>query len=121
MSPLAWVGVVLLGGVGAVLRFRVDGAIGGRVKSDFPYGTFAVNVSGSFALGLLTGAGATDTALFVAGTGLLGSFTTFSTWMFETERLGEEGEAALGVANLAASIAAGLAAAGAGWALGAVL
>jgi len=121
VSPLAWVGVVLIGGLGAVLRFRIDGAIGSRVKSDFPYGTFAINVSGSFALGLLWGAGVSDTALFVLGTGLLGSYTTFSTWMFETERLGEEGEVAVGVANLVVSLATGLAASAVGWALGALL
>ena len=59
--------------------------------------------------------------LFVVGTGLIGAYTTFSTWMFETERLGEEGETAFGIANLVVSAAVGLAAAGAGWAIGAAL
>ena len=110
MSPLAWVGAVLIGGLGAVLRFRIDGAIGARVKSDFPYGTFAINISGSFALGLLWGAGVSDTVLFVVGTGLLGSYTTFSTWMFESHRLAEAGALRACIVNVVSSLAAGLAA-----------
>jgi CrcB protein len=121
VSAPAWVALALLGGLGAVLRYGIDGAIGGRAKGEFPLGTFAVNVGGTFALGVLTGADVAGTALFVAGTGLLGSLTTFSTWMFETERLAEDGETAVAAWNLAASLAAGLAAGAAGWALGAVL
>ncbi len=121
MSPLAWLALTLLGGAGAVLRYGVDEAIGARIKGDFPLGTFAVNVAGTFALGVLTGANVAGTALFVLGTGLLGSLTTFSTWMFETQRLAEDGETTVAVWNLAASLAAGLAAGAAGWALGAAV
>jgi len=120
MSIGAWVGLALLGGVGAVARFRIDGAISARREGEFPLGTFVINIVGAFTLGLLTGASVTGVWLFVLGTGFLGSFTTFSTWIFETDRLAEDGEEAVALANLALSIAAGLAAAAAGWAIGAL-
>jgi len=114
-------GVLLVGGVGAVGRFAVDSLIQRRSRSELPLGTFAINVSGSFALGILVGASAASTLLLLAGTALLGSFTTFSTWLFETERLAEGGELQLAVLNVLGSVAAGLAAAVAGFALGGAL
>jgi CrcB protein len=80
-----------------------------------------VNLSGSFALGLLTGLSITGDALLLLGTGLLGSFTTFSTWMLETDRLVEDGLSGLAAAYVALSLAGGLACTGAGWALGSLL
>lgn len=121
MSAGAWIALALVGGVGAVARLRIDGAVSARQNSEFPFGTLLINVLGAFALGVLTGAGVTGTWLFVAGTGFLGSFTTFSTWIFETERLAEDGEGVLVVANLGLSAFVGLAVAGLGWAIGAVL
>jgi CrcB protein len=121
MSVGAWIGLALVGGVGAVARFRIDRTISARREGEFPLGTFTINVVGAFILGLLTGTSVTGTRLFILGTGFLGSFTTFSTWIFETDRLVEDGEEAAALANLGISIAAGLAAAGAGWAIGALL
>jgi fluoride exporter len=121
MSAPVWVGIGLAGGAGALLRFRLDGLVQARTAGEFPFGTLAVNVAGSFVLGLLTGLSVTGDALLVAGTGALGSFTTLSTWVLETERLAEDGEGGLALANLAVSFVAGLAAAAAGWAIGAVL
>jgi CrcB protein len=121
VSLAAWIELLLLGGLGAVARFRLDSGVSARGDREFPLGTFTVNIVGSFALGLLTGADVTGSWLFVVGTGFLGSFTTFSTWMFETERLAEDGEETLAAANLALSGVAGLAAAGVGWAVGALL
>jgi CrcB protein len=118
---MSWVLLAFAGGVGALLRFGLDAAVARRSSGAFPYGTFTVNVTGSATLGLLQGLGVTGTSIFVAGTGFIGAYTTFSTWMLEAERLGEEGETAAGVANLVLSAAAGLAAAGAAWALGAAL
>jgi CrcB protein len=118
---MTWLEVALLGGAGAVLRFRVDAWIQRRNDSDFPLGTLVVNVTGSFGLGLLTGLSITGDELLLLGTATIGSFTTFSTWMLESERLGEEGETRLGVLNVGLSIGAGLGAVGAGWALGALL
>jgi CrcB protein len=118
---MSWVLLAAAGGAGSLLRFTLDSAISRRVTGAFPFGTLAVNVSGSFALGLLQGLGVAGESSFVIGTGLLGAYTTFSTWMFETERLGEEGDASTGIANITIGVAAGLAAAGAGWAIGAAL
>jgi CrcB protein len=121
VSVLAWVGLAAVGGLGAVARFELDGLVQRRIAGAFPFGTLAVNLSGSFVLGLLTGAGVGGTALFVVGTGFIGAFTTFSTWMLETERLGEDGDGRVAVMNVAVSFAAGLAAALIGWAVGAAL
>lgn len=121
MSVLAWLGLAAVGGVGAIARFELDGVVQRRAAGEFPFGTLVVNVVGSFLLGLLKGAGVGGDALLVAGTGALGSFTTFSTWMLETERLGEDGDERLGAANVVGSLAAGLAAAVLGWAIGSVL
>jgi CrcB protein len=120
-SILIWVGAGLIGGVGALLRFRLDAAVELPAAGEFPLGTLVVNLLGAFCLGLLTGLSITGDALLVAGTALLGSFTTFSPVMLESERLGEEGEPRLGLANIAVSFAGGLAAASLGWILGAVL
>ena len=59
--------------------------------------------------------------MLIAGTATLGSFTTFSTWMLETERLAEDGRAGLPTMNVVGSIVLGLTAAGLGWAIAAVL
>jgi CrcB protein len=116
-----WLGVALLGGVGALLRFRLDGLVQQRWARAFPIGTLVVNLVGAFAAGVLTGLAVGDTVLLLVGTGLLGSFTTFSTWMLETERLAEDGEARLALVNVLAPLACGLAAAALGWGLGAAL
>ncbi len=121
MTIGTWIGVGLLGGIGAMVRFRLDGAVQGRVAGEFPLGTLTVNLSGAFCLGVLTGASVTGTWLLLAGTGFLGSYTTFSTWMLETERLGEEGSERIALANLGISLVAGLLAAVAGWLVGAAL
>lgn len=108
---IAWIGLALLGGTGAVARFLLDGAVVRRAGRSLPWGTLAVNLSGAFALGVLTGAGAHGDALRLAGTGLLGAYTTFSTWMLESHRLAEDGGFAAAAANLAGALVLGLAAA----------
>lgn len=104
-------GVALLGGLGAVTRFLTDGLIQGRQLGEFPLGTFVVNLSGTFLLGLLAGLDVVGEGLLLAGTATLGSYTTFSTWFFETHRLAQDGEWRVALANLALSLGAGLAAA----------
>jgi CrcB protein len=118
---LVWVGVGALGGVGAVARVVLDAAVSARARGTFPLGTFVVNVSGAFALGLVAGLALTGDALLLAGTATLGSYTTFSTWMFETERLGEEGERPPLVLNVAASLACGVGAVAVGRVIGGAL
>ena len=99
-------------------RFLVDGAVAERAPGELPLGTLAVNVSGAFALGLVAGLTLRGDALLLAGTATLGSFTTFSTWMLETQRLVEDGEGRYAGVNVALSLAAGLAAVAIGRALG---
>jgi CrcB protein len=106
--------VGLLGGVGAIARLLLDGAVGERAGSAFPWGTLAVNLSGSFVLGLLVGAGVQGDDYRLAGTGLIGAFTTFSTWILESHRLGEDGRLRFGALNVALSLLVGVLAVWAG-------
>jgi CrcB protein len=121
MSLLAVIAVGLLGGVGALARFELDGAVARRAGRDFPFGTLAVNLVGAFVLGILVGAAIGENAYRLWGTGLIGAFTTFSTWAFESHRLGEEGELGLGAVNFAASLVLGVLIAWAGRHVGASL
>jgi CrcB protein len=104
---------------GALARVAVHEWFRVRHGTPFPLGTLIINLSGSLALGWMYGRGIGGDAAFVVGTGALGSYTTFSTWMFESERLVEAGESRIAVANVAVSLVAGLAAVACGWALGA--
>ena len=115
------VGVGMVGGAGAIARFLLDGAVAGRLGREFPYGTLAVNISGAFVLGALAGAALSADAYKVAATGLLGAFTTFSTWTLESHRLGEDGRLPVGALNFAVSLLLGVPAAWAGRHLGAAL
>jgi fluoride exporter len=121
MSGVVWLGVAALGAVGALLRYEIEERVHTRVRGDFPFGTVVVNVVGSFCLGLLVGLSVGGDALLLFGTALLGSFTTFSGWMLQTQRLAEDGETRLAVTNLAVSAAAGLGAGAVGWLLGGIL
>ena len=120
-AVLLWAGVGALGGVGAVLRFLVDGLVGTRTGGRLPWGTLVVNLSGTVVLGLLAGAALSGDALLLAGTAALGSYTTFSTWMLESQRLAEDGELWWGAANVAGSLVLGFGAAALGHAIGAAL
>lgn len=121
MSPYVWIGVALLGGFGAVSRFLFDGSIGSRIGGEFPWGTYVINITGSFILGALVGASVGSTTLVLAGTATIGSYTTFSTWMLETNRLGEDDDRLILVANIFGSLFVGLAAAYLGKKFGASL
>ncbi len=118
---LLWTGVAAFGALGALARFGLDSAVASRAGSDFPFGTLAVNASGAFVLGLLVGVALEGDAFLLAGTGAVGAYSTFSTWMLETHRLGEEGEPVLLFANLVISASVGLAAAVLGRAIGGAL
>lgn len=116
---MIWIGVVLAGGLGAVLRFLLDGAVARRAGKSFPFGTLAVNISGAALLGFLGALTLDRYTALLAGTAFVGSYTTFSTWMLETQRLGEERQVRTAVANIVASIVLGIGAAVAGqWAGG---
>ena len=113
-----WLLVVAGAVVGAPLRYLTDRAVQSRHDSVFPWGTFAVNVTGCLVLGLLTGAvaeGAAGSQLqLLLGTGLCGALTTYSTFSYETLRLTETGAGLYAAANVVGSVAAGLGAAFAG-------
>jgi CrcB protein len=110
VTAWTWIAVALVGGIGAVGRFVVDGWVGTRLGRELPLGTFVVNVSGSFLLGLIDGLALSGNAMIVAGTATIGAYTTFSTWMFETHRLAEDGEFRAAALNVGLSIVVGFAA-----------
>ena len=102
------------GALGALLRTYVAD----RVDVDeFPLGTFTVNVVGSFALGLFTFLGLDHTTMLLLGTGACGSFTTFSSFSFETVRLWETGERGRAVLNAAGNLVGAGVAIGLAWGL----
>jgi CrcB protein len=108
--------VALGAAVGAPLRYLVDRAVQARHDSLFPWGTFAVNVTGSFILGGLASIAAHVPAPLLAllGTGLCGALTTYSTFGYETVRLLHDRARLYAVLNAIASVGAGLGAAAAG-------
>jgi len=121
--PLA---IAVAGALGALVRYWLDGVVSRRTGGGFPWGTFAINVTGSFLLGLafslLTERYRVDpwvrSAVMI---GFLGAYTTFSTLSLETYRLLEDGALGLAFANAAGSLAAGLAALYVGVVLGRVV
>src|SRR3954447_4276528 len=118
---IVWIAVTVLGGAGAVGRLVLDAAVSERAGDAFPWGTLAVNLSGAFALGVLAGADVAGDALLLAGTALLGSDTTLSTWMLESPRLAGDGDPARMWLTLALPLFTGLAAAALGRAVGGLL
>jgi CrcB protein len=104
------------------MRYVVGLAVAARLGVAFPWGTFAVNVTGAFAAGLLLGLadarGLTTPLRLLLVTGLLGGFTTFSAFGVETVRLLEQQGAAAAMANVLGSVVLGVLAAGAGLAVG---
>jgi CrcB protein len=117
--------VVIGGALGAPLRYLTDLAIQSRHDSLFPWGTFAVNVVGSFVLGLtvatVSAADGPSWLVALVGTGFCGALTTFSTFGFETVRLVEDGAWRAAGMNVLASVTVALAACAAGWGLGSSL
>jgi fluoride exporter len=122
--PLLLIGIG--GFAGAITRYVVDGAVAERTAGAFPWGTLAVNLSGSFVLGLLFAITA-ERAILPAEIrgpvliGFIGAYTTFSTFMFESWRLLEDGAIALALVNLVGSTVLGLVAVIAGLAIGRLL
>lgn len=111
-------GVGVAAAVGAVLRYLVDQGIQHRHEQVLPWGTFVVNISGSFLLGVVTGLGLHHglpaDAVTVLGAGLLGGYTTWSTYLWESLALVESGARPAAAVNLVGSLAAGVVAAAAG-------
>ena len=115
--------LVLVGGaVGAPARYLTDLFVQSRHRFQLPLGTLTVNVTGSFALGLVASLAAHGSAarwvVTLVGTGFCGALTTFSTFSFETLRLVESGRMRAALGNVLVSLGAGLVAVALGWWLG---
>lgn len=103
--------VALGAAFGAPLRYLADRAVQAAHGSVFPWGTFTVNIAGSFLLGLLAALPVRGEVMAFAGTGFCGVLSTYSTFGYETFRLAEDGARSYALLNAAASVAAGLGAA----------
>lgn len=93
------------GSIGATLRWLLAGAVQRSAGSTFPWGTFAVNALGSFAIGflyiyLIERSSFGEIARLLVTVGLLGALTTFSTYSLESIRLMEQGDFALALGNV---------------------
>jgi len=118
VTAAVFVAVVLAGAAGAVARAWVGEAVLRRWPRR-GLGTLAVNLSGAFLLGLWTGLSGVPAAwLEVAGTGFLGAFTTFSTWMFEVTAAWRDGRRSAVVVEMGATLALGVVLAALGFGLG---
>jgi len=121
VTPLLFAGVALAGGVGAGLRWLADVLLSRVLPVGFPWPILAVNVTGSLALGAVTGASLDTAWMALLGTGLLGGFTTFSTVAVDAEILRTEGRPMAAAMNAVGTLALSAVAALAGLALGAPL
>lgn len=121
MTVPGWIAVGLLGGLAAAARFAIDFEVKLRARSEFPLGILVVNLSGALALGVVAGAALHGEALAIVAGGGIGSFTTFSTWILDSDRLGAAGQAPLAWLNIGLSVVAGFAAVAIGHWLGALL
>ncbi|HET6569192.1 MAG TPA: fluoride efflux transporter CrcB [Rhodothermales bacterium] len=117
---LKFVYIAIGGAMGSVLRYLVSGWVYRVTSETFPWGTLAVNIAGCFVIGFLWALA--ERVVFSAGarafvfTGVLGGFTTFSTFGLETFNLLRDGEAGYGLGNVVGSTVAGIAAVFAGFA-----
>lgn len=122
MSPLLFLLVALAGGAGATTRLALDVLVSARTDGSLPWGTATVNLTGSFALGLVTGLAGRhllpEDVATVLGAGLLGGYTTFSTASLETVRLLQEGRRTAAVLHGAGMLVTAVALAGLGLWLG---
>ncbi|WP_336134723.1 fluoride efflux transporter FluC [Natronomonas amylolytica] len=116
MALVSALAVGLGGAAGALARYAVGQAIEGRGVD-----TLAVNVLGSFAIGVLLAAGLGETALLAGAVGFCGAFTTFSSFAVETVRLAEDGETGTAAANAAGTLLLALLAVLVGTAVGGFL
>ncbi len=122
---MIWLAVAVAGALGATTRYLVDHLVSSRLPGVLPWGTLLINVSGSLLAGLIVSLAAAQaispTVAQVLAGGFLGAYTTFSTAMYESVRLLEDGARAEAAANLALPLVSSVTAASLGWQLGVVL
>ena len=121
MTPLAWALAAPAGALGALARHGTGRLIATRLGAGAPWGVLVANLAGAFLLGLLVGAAPGEGVLLVLGAGFLGSYTTFSTWMLETDDLLERGRYSGALLNLAGPLLGGFILAATGFAAGLAL
>lgn len=119
MTPLLFLLASVTGGVGAGLRYLVDVGVMRLTKGRFPWGIVVVNITGAFALGLVTSL--LPDAAYILGAGLLGGYTTFSTSVLDAVALWQDGERAAAAGQVLITFGASVLAAIAGLALGALI
>ncbi len=118
--------VFIGGGIGAVFRYLLAGWIYRLMGTDFPYGTLVVNLTGCFIIGFFMTIAedrfliSSSFRIFVA-VGIIGGFTTFSTFNFETLELLKDGAVMLALLNVGASVILGLSATWIGALIGRVI
>lgn len=110
-TALVWLGVALIGGVGSVLRFVIDRAVARRSVPAVPVRHARRKYQWRSASRISRGLALNKEAALLAGTAFVGAYTTFSTWMLETQRLGEERQLRSSLANIVVSVVLGVAAA----------
>jgi CrcB protein len=124
MARLLWISAG--GALGTAARYLLSAAFASAFGPALPYGTFAVNVIGSFLLGVIMQWGVqtealSPTARLVLGTGVMGGFTTYSAFNYETLRYVETGSWGTAGLYVAATVVVCLAAGGCGVAVGRAL
>lgn len=116
---MIYVFVALAGSLGAVSRFLMDTFVRSQSESYFPWGTLVVNLTGSFALGIVTALALnydiSEILVVTVSTGFLGAYTTFSGWMVQSVELIESGAWEYAVHNLFSSVISGVLAAAGGF------
>jgi len=123
-----WVLIVVGGAAGGVMRYTVAGIVQRRTRGGFPTGTMTVNLTGAvaagFVVGLVASRGFDDSAVGWLTTGILGGYTTFSTWMVETDLAAADGGRAglrRAAVNLLVALVVGVTLAAMGYWLGSLL
>ncbi len=109
---MKYVMLAIGGSAGAIARYAVGSYIGNRMGTRFPYGTFVINISGSFVIGLVMTVLTERTHLsrnwlFLVPIGFIGAYTTFSTFELETMRLIQDGQALSALFNVVLSVIVG--------------
>ena len=122
---MIWLAVAVAGALGATTRYLVDHLVSARLQGLLPWGTFLINVSGSLLAGVIVSlaAGQVITPAWsqVLAGGFLGAYTTFSTAMYESVRLLEDGARREAAITLVLPLLSSVLAAVVGWHLGGLL